>query len=56
MDDLALQFHEQQALRAVDNCTDIEELKVLTRKLIRGNREARAFMGLLMRQQLGLPS
>ena len=56
MDDLALQFHEQQALRAVENCTDLGELKAFAQLLIRGQKESKAFIDLLMRQQLGLPS
>jgi hypothetical protein len=55
MDQLALKFKEQQALRAVDSCDNLEELKTFTRLLIRGNCESKAFIDLLMRQQLGAP-
>jgi hypothetical protein len=52
MDKLALSFAKTQALNAVDSCTDIEELKELTKNLIAGHFEKRAFIELIMRQQL----
>ena len=56
MDSLSLNFAQEQALRAVDSCTDLEELKVLTRSLVKGTFESRAFINLLMTQNLGAPA
>ena len=48
MDNLSLQFAEQSALRMVDHCTDLEQLKALTRSLVSGHFQARAFICQLM--------
>lgn len=52
MDHLSLKFAEQSALRMVDSCTDLEQLKPLTRSLVSGHFEAKALICLLMEQQL----
>ena len=52
MDDLSLQFAEQSALRMVDHCTDLEQLKQLTRSLISGHFQAKALICTLMAQGL----
>jgi hypothetical protein len=52
MDDLSLQFAEQSALRMVDHCTDLEQLKALTRSLVSGHFQARAFICQLMERNL----
>ena len=52
MDHLSLKFAEQSALRMVDSCTDLEQLKALTRSLVSGHFEAKALICLLMEQQL----
>lgn len=52
MDKLALRFAEENALRQVDECTDLAALKLLTRSLIKGHFEARSFICTLMLQNL----
>lgn len=52
MDSLSLRFAEESALRQIDECTDLHELKQLTRSLVKGHFQARGFIGELMRQQL----
>lgn len=52
MDPLSLKFAEQSALRMVDSCTDLEQLKQLTRSLVRGHFEAKALICTLMEQSL----
>jgi hypothetical protein len=52
MDHLSLKFAEQSALRMVDSCTDLEQLKPLTRSLVKGHFEAKAPICLLLEQQI----
>jgi len=52
MDSLSLKFAEESALRMVDSCTDLEQLKQLTRSLVRGHFESRAMICTLMEQNL----
>jgi hypothetical protein len=52
MDNLSLQFAEETALRQIDECNDIEQLKTVTRSLIQGHFQARAFMCTLLKQNL----
>lgn len=52
MDNLSLRFAEESALRQVDECTNLDELKQLTRTLVKGHFQARGFMCTLMKQQL----
>ncbi len=52
MDQLSLKFSEAAALQAVDGCTDLEELKVVTRHLVKSHFESRAYIQMLMRQSL----
>jgi hypothetical protein len=52
MDHLSLKFAEQAALRMVDSCTDLEQLKPLTRSLVKGHFEAKALICLLLEQQI----
>jgi hypothetical protein len=44
MDKLSLKFSEQSALRQIDSCTDINELKKLTRSLMRSHFGARSMI------------
>jgi hypothetical protein len=53
MDELSLQFAKENALRQVNECTDLEALKDVTRSLIQGHFEARALIGKLRLQ--GIP-
>lgn len=48
MDKLSLQFSETAALRIIDSCTDIEELKALTKQLMRAHFGCRQFLADLM--------
>ncbi len=52
MDNLSLKFAEAAALQAVDNCADLEALKQLTRQLVQGHFQARAYICVLMEQSL----
>jgi hypothetical protein len=53
MDNLSLKFAEEAALRQIDDCSDLTELKKLTRSLMRSHFTARAMIGNLLLQ--GLP-
>ena len=52
MDNLSLKFAEEAALRQVEECTDLGELKKLTSSLIRGHFSAKALICHLMLQGL----
>lgn len=52
MDDLSLRFAEEAALRQVEECTDLGELKKLASSLIRGHFSAKALICTLMLQGL----
>lgn len=52
MDKLSLRFAEEAALRQVEECTDLGELKKLTSSLIRGHFSAKALISNLMLQGL----
>lgn len=52
MDSLSLQFAEQAALRMVDQCNDLEQLKQLTRSLVSGHFAAKSLICTLMEQGL----
>lgn len=51
MDKLSLQFSETAALRVIDSCTDIEELKALTKQLMKAHFGCRQFIADLMLHQ-----
>lgn len=52
MDNLALKFAEESALRQIDECADITELKKLASSLIKGHFSAKALICQLMEQGL----
>lgn len=52
MDNLSLKFAEESALRQIDECADINELKKLARSLIKGHFSAKALICQLMEQGL----
>jgi hypothetical protein len=52
MDSLSLKFAEESALRQVEECTDLGELKKLTSTLVRGHFSAKALICTLMLQGL----
>lgn len=52
MDNLSLKFAEEAALRQVEECTDLVELKKLASSLIRGHFSAKALICHLMLQGL----
>jgi hypothetical protein len=52
MDKLAVSFATTQALNAVESCDDLEELKRLTKVLIKGHFASRMFIEQMMRGQL----
>ena len=52
MDNLSLKFAEESALRQVEECTDLGELKKLASSLIRGHFSAKALICTLMLQGL----
>lgn len=51
MDKLSLQFAETAALRIIDGCTDLAELKALTKQLVRSHFGCRQFIADLMMKQ-----
>lgn len=53
MDNLALQFAEEAALRQIETCTDLAELKKRAVSLMRGHFSSRVLIGQLLEQ--GLP-
>jgi hypothetical protein len=52
MDSLSLKFAEESALRQLEDCTDIAELKKLTSALIKAHFNAKALICQLMEQGL----
>ena len=52
MDHLSLNFAEESALRQVENCSDLDELKAVTRSLLKSHFCARALICDLMLQNL----
>lgn len=44
MDALSLKFAQESALRQIEECTDLAELKKLTSSLVRGHFESRAMI------------
>lgn len=50
MDALSLKFAKESALRQVEECTDLAELKKLTSSLVRGHFESRALISQLLLQ------
>lgn len=50
MDNLSLKFAKESMLRQVDECTDLTELKNLTRSLVQSHFSARALISTLMLQ------
>jgi hypothetical protein len=52
MDSLSLKFAEESAIRQVDDCQDLAELKRLTKLLIQGHFQSRDLIATLMRQSL----
>lgn len=52
MDNLSLKFAEEAALRQIDDCTDLNELKNLTRVLMRSHFLAKATICNLLIQGL----
>lgn len=51
MDPISVRFAQESAMRQIDACTDLGELKRLTRSLVRGHFEARAMICNLLLQQ-----
>jgi hypothetical protein len=50
MDRLSLSFAQEAALRQIDECTNIAELKALTKKLMQSHFETRSFIAQLLVQ------
>jgi hypothetical protein len=50
VDDLTRSFAVEAALRQVDNCSSITELKALAKTLIKSHFEARSFIATLLLQ------
>lgn len=48
MDKLALTFAKESAIRQIDECTNIAELKALTKTLIKSHFESRSFIATLL--------
>lgn len=52
MDELSVQFATASALKAIDDCQDLTELKSLTRTLVQGHFANRKYIAMLIKQQL----
>ncbi len=52
MDNLSLRFAEESAIRQIEECTDLAELKKLTRTLIKAHFNAKTLICQLMEQGL----
>lgn len=52
MDKLSLSFAQETAIRQIDDCTNIAELKALTKTLMKSHFETRAFIAQLMLRDL----
>jgi hypothetical protein len=50
VDDLTRSFAVEAALRQIDDCSSITELKALTKTLIKSHFEARSFIATLLLQ------
>lgn len=56
MDDLTLGFAKEAAMRQIDDCTNIAELKLLAKNLVKSHFTARSFIAtLLLRDISALP-
>jgi hypothetical protein len=52
MDKLSLSFAQESAIRQIDDCTNIAELKALAKSLMQAHFETRAFIAQLMLRDL----
>jgi len=52
MDKLSLSFAQETAIRQIDECTNIAELKALTKSLMKSHFESRAFIAQLLLRDL----
>ena len=52
MDKLSLSFAQETAIRQIDDCTNIAELKALTKSLVKSHFESRTFIAQLMLRDL----
>lgn len=52
MDKLSVKFAQEAALRQIDECTNIAEIKALAKSLMKAHFEARAFIADLMLRDL----
>jgi hypothetical protein len=52
MDKLSLSFSQEAAIRQIDDCTNIAELKALTKSLMKSHFETRTFIAQLMLREL----
>jgi hypothetical protein len=52
MDKLSLSFAQETAIRQIDDCTNIAELKALAKTLMKSHFESRSFIAQLMLREL----
>ena len=52
MDKLSIKFAQEAALRQIDECTNIAEIKALAKSLMKAHFESRAFIADLMLRDL----
>lgn len=52
MDEVTRGFAQEAAIRQIDNCTNIDELKALTKTLVASQFQAREFIARLLRESL----
>jgi hypothetical protein len=55
MDDFSLGFAQEAALRQVDDCTNIAELKALAKSLIKSHFTSRSFIATLLLRDASTP-
>jgi len=54
VDDLTLRFAQEAALRQIDDCTNIAELKALAKSLIKSHFTSRSFIATLLLRETTL--
>jgi len=54
VDDLTLSFAQEAALRQIDDCTNVAELKALAKSLIKSHFTSRSFIATLLLRETTL--
>ena len=56
MDDLTLNFAQEAALRQIDECTNVAELKALAKTLIKSHFTSRSYIAMLLLRDIEAPA